>query len=177
LKIETFDNKVPFSIRERLLNTCAESKFTLGWCDRPFIDGDKVIADTHSAWTTAQANETGILDYLHECTEPTDWFTAKGIESIVVNLVRSSDIHYIHSHPRKQVALYYVNLDWEDGWYGETLFYDSNNLKEIIYASSFVPGRIVLFDGGIPHAIRPQSNKAPKYRMTITFIFKETNGS
>ena len=173
MNIRKFDNKVPFSTRERLVNACAESKFSLGWCDRPFIDGEKVIPNVHSVWSATQAEE--LLDCLWECTEETDWFTAKSLDSVIVNLVRPNDVHYIHSHPNKQVALYYANLNWEDGWYGETLFYDKCDLTDVIYTSSFVPGRILLFDGGIPHAIRPQSIKAPKYRMTITTIFRQSS--
>ena len=68
-------------------------------------------------------------------------------------------------------VLYYINLDWRDGWHGETLFYNPNNLKEIIYTSLYIPGRIILFDGSIPHAIRPQSIKAPKFRFTLSLFF------
>ena len=82
-------------------------------------------------------------------------------------------MHYIHAHWDKQIALYYVNLDWKDGWYGETLFYDPLNLQKIDFASSFIPGRILLFDGSIPHTIRPQSIKGPKFRMTLSLIYSK----
>jgi hypothetical protein len=66
--------------------------------------------------------------------------------------------------------LYYVNLEWRDGWYGETFFY-SDDLKDVAFTSLYVPGRILLFDGDIPHAIRPQSVAGPKYRITISTFF------
>ena len=90
---------------------------------------------------------------------------------IVLNLVRSDDVHYVHHHKDQQVLLYYVNLDWVDGWYGETLFYNPKNLKEILYTSLYQPGRILLFDGYIPHAIRPQSVKGPKFRLSLSLFF------
>ena len=80
-------------------------------------------------------------------------------------------MHYLHIHQKQQVCLYYVNLDWRDGWHGETLFYNPDNLKEIAYTSLYIPGRIILFDGSIPHAIRPQSVKAPKFRFTLSLFF------
>ena len=52
------------------------------------------------------------------------------------------------------------------------VFKDTNNLKEIAYTSSYIPGRIILFDGSIPHAIRPQSVKAPKFRFTLSLFFE-----
>ena len=88
-----------------------------------------------------------------------------------MNVVKSNDVHYIHHHEGEQVLLYYVNLDWQDGWYGETLFFNPSNIKEVQYTSSFQPGRIILFDGSIPHAIRPQSIKAPKFRFTLSLFF------
>ena len=83
------------------------------------------------------------------------------------------DVHYIHHHRTRHVALYYANLDWEDGWYGETIFYDEFDENNIIFTSPYVPGRIILFDGNIPHAIRPQSIDGPKFRISITLFFDE----
>ena len=90
----------------------------------------------------------------------------------VVNLVRSNDIHTIHHHKMSQVALYYVNMDWQDGWYGETIFYDELDRNKIDFTSPYIPGRIILFDGKIPHAIRPQSVDGPKFRITLSFFYE-----
>ena len=60
-------------------------------------------------------------------------------QKVVCNLVRPDDVHYLHIHQKQQVCLYYVNLDWRDGWHGETLFYNPDNLKEIVYTSLYVP--------------------------------------
>ena len=49
--------------------------------------------------------------------------------------------------------------------------YNPDDQSEIAYASVYIPGRIILFDGSIPHAIRPQSVKAPKYRFTLSLFF------
>ena len=172
MNIAVFDNIVPFSTREKLIDYCTRSKFSLGWCDRPIIENNKAIPNVHSSWTVDSLNESKILPYIIECINQTPFFTCDKIESIILNLIRPSDVHYIHSHPNKQVALYYCNLDWEDGWYGETMFYNPKDLDQISYTSLYKPGRIILFDGGIPHAIRPQSICGPKYRMSLSLIFK-----
>ena len=66
-----------------------------------------------------------------------------------------------------------INLEWKDGYAGETLFYN-DDLKDAHTVSSFVPGRITIFDGEIPHTIRPQSTYGPDYRFTISyFVNKE----
>ena len=103
--------------------------------------------------------------------DETDWITNTKLSKVVCNLVRPDDVHNIQIHQKQQVCLYYVNLDWRDGWHGETLFYNPKDLKEIAYTSLYIPGRIILFDGSIHPAIRQQSVKAPKFRFTLSLFF------
>ena len=172
MNLQVFDNKVPFTVREKLLDYCTRSNFSLGWVDRPMIENDKAIPNIHSSWDNINLNESKIFPYITECIDETPFFTCRNIESVIVNLTRPSDVHFIHSHPSKQVALYYCNLTWEDGWYGETMFYDPNDLEKVSFTSLYKPGRIILFDGSTPHAIRPQSVSGPKYRITLTIVFR-----
>ena len=134
--------------------------YQLGWYDSN--DPAKYIPNLHSQWSDTDVKNSQLLPYIQNCIDQTPWFTKKIIDATVVNLVRSNDIHTIHHHKMSQVALYYVNLDWQDGWYGETIFYDELDRNKIDFTSPYIPGRIILFDGSIPHAIRPQSVKAPK---------------
>ena len=172
MNLQVFDNKVPYTIRENLLDYCTRSSFRLGWTDRPPIENDKSIPNIYSSWSNNNLSESKILPYIAECMDETPFFTCRHIESIILNLIRPSDVHFIHSHPNKQVALYYCNLTWEDGWYGETMFYDPNDLEEVSFTSLYKPGRIILFDGSTPHAIRPQSVSGPKYRITLSIVFR-----
>jgi hypothetical protein len=95
---------------------------------------------------------------------------------VVTNLTTAGDVHYSHSHPGQIVFLYYVNLEWKDGYAGETLFYN-NDISEVIGTSNFTPGRCVIFDGDIPHTIRAQSSIAPEHRFTISVMFnKDSSG-
>ena len=66
--------------------------------------------------------------------------------------------------------MYYVNLEWRDGWHGETLFFDES-CKDIVYASPYTPGRVIAFDAKIPHTIRPQSHLASFYRFTLALVY------
>ena len=51
----------------------------------------------------------------------------------IVNLSKSGDYNFCHTHKDKIVLLYYVNLHWHDGFGGETLFYDDDliNAKSV----------------------------------------------
>ena len=173
--IHVFEDEMPFNSRSNLYNFCADAQFKLGWGDGNHVEENKYVANIHSTWSRKDIQhvnkECNFIFYLKKCISETNWFTNKFLERVELNLVRSDDVHYIHSHPGRQVVLYYANLDWEDGWYGETLFYHPHDLNKVCFTSTYKPGRIILFDGGIPHAIRPQSIKAPKYRFTLSLFF------
>ena len=78
--------------------------------------------------------------------------------------------------PEEDIKRYYdivMKMDWQDGWYGETIFYDPDDINNIAYTSPYTPGRFILFDGSIPHTIRPQSIKAPKFRLSLSIFFEK----
>ena len=171
LHLNVFDNKIPHVVRYDIWKYCINSTYKLGWQDSE--DVGKYELNLHSSWTQKELEESKIFPYVEDCIKNTDWFTNRNINKIIVNLVRSDDVHFIHGHNDCQVVLYYVNLDWQDGWYGETIFYDKNNINDIKFTSSYVPGRIILFDGTTPHAIRPQSSMAPKFRFSVSVFFNK----
>jgi hypothetical protein len=171
-KINFFDNTVTLEARANIHYSASNSNFVLGWHD--FASGEHTTeANLYSEWSHDYLAKTKILQFIQPCIAKTDWFTNNVLNKAVVNLVKSDDVHHIHAHEGDQVALYYINIDWQNSWYGETLFYDSFNFNKIIYASPFVPGRILLFDGKIPHAIRPQSKAGPKFRMTLSLFYSK----
>ena len=171
--IKVFDNIIPFQLREKMYAKGMNSFFRLGWKDNELLEDVK--PNLYSQWSYEDLGEFPFLSYVQKCIAQTKWFNSTILEKIIINLVISEDVHYLHSHANAQVVVYYMNLQWEDGWYGETLFHDLNNLDNIIFTSTFKPGRLILFDGSIPHAIRPQSIKGPKYRITLTLIYTNKN--
>ena len=171
LHLSVYDNKIPYVTRYDIWKYCINSTYTLGWQDSE--DSSKYELNLHSSWTQKELEESKIFPYVEDCIKNTGWFINRNITKIIVNLVRSDDVYFIHGHTNRQVVLYYVNLDWQDGWYGETIFHDPDDITNIAYTSPYTPGRFVLFDGSIPHAIRPQSSKAPKYRFTISIFFEK----
>ena len=170
-KISYYDDVVPTALRHQINDFCLKSFYKLGWYDSQ--DPSEYIPNLHSNWSIEDLNKIQIPLYIEQCIKKTPWFTGKKLNQTVVNLVRPMDVHYIHHHRTNHVALYYVNLDWKDGWYGETIFYDEFKENNIIFTSPYIPGRIILFDGNIPHAIRPQSTNGPKFRISITLFFEE----
>lgn len=95
------------------------------------------------------------------------------ITKFTVNLDTIADAHTKHTHPDENVILYYANIKWEDGWGGETKFYDKYG-ENIIYTSPYVPNRMIHFDGTIVHSFNPPTAKANKYRFSISTFYQRT---
>ena len=87
MNLQVFDNKVPYTIRENLLDYCTRSSFRLGWTDRPPIENDKSIPNIYSSWSNNNLSESKILPYIAEGMDETPFFTCRHIESIILNLV------------------------------------------------------------------------------------------
>ena len=94
--------------------------------------------------------------------------------SATINLAVPSSVQFQHTHPQKYTLLYYINMEWKPEYYGDTLFFNDLG-TEVEHTSLFKPGRVVFFDGNIPHTIRPSSHIAPSYRFTLFASFNEKN--
>ena len=169
--IQIYDNIFSHSVKSKLYKDIIARNYNIGWADTNIIEHkDKVFM--YSLWELKEFVKSNFL------TNIKDENLLKKINKrlpskIVVNCSTFCDVYIPHTHSDKEVLLYYVNLDWKKEWYGETEFY-SDNLNETILSNPYVPGRIVWFDGEIPHSVKPQSHIGPKYRFTISLFF-DTN--
>lgn len=68
---------------------------------------------------------------------------------------------------RELTALWFMATEWEPEWGGETLFFDRTG--DAMFCVSPRPGRLVLFDGAIPHVGRPPTRicYTPRYTFAI----------
>ena len=80
----------------------------------------------------------------------------------------------VHAHSdTEKVILYYAALEWEDHWEGETMFFAEDG--EIEFVNKYVPGRVIVFDGQMPHPIRAPSHAGPQFRLTATWFMEKMN--
>tara|TARA_B100000945_G_C20336848_1_gene575354 strand:+ start:379 stop:1014 length:636 start_codon:yes stop_codon:yes gene_type:complete len=94
-----------------------------------------------------------------------------------VNLGLHSDVSQLHTDNRSKnkTLLYYANKNWEIGWGGETVFYNDRG-TDYVKVVPYVPGRIVIFDGRIPHTAKPMNIRlSPTYRFTVALKFDDLN--
>lgn len=89
------------------------------------------------------------------------------------NFASYGDVLFIHTDcqpgARELTALWFIASEWHPEWGGETLFYDSDMDPQFVVGPR--PGRLVIFDGAIPHAGRPPTRIcfAPRYTYAMKF--------
>lgn len=166
--IRVFDNLFDGRVRTESFMFIQQSYFRLGWADSPIPERAQ-HAFLYSAYS---AEDCELFPYVKALanTEVAPLYEGLSIQKVAVNLSTPADTNFIHQHPEKLVVLYYANLEWKEGWHGETLFF-SEDYSEIEFASPYTPGRVVVFDASIPHSIRPQSHTAAHYRFTVAITF------
>ena len=77
------------------------------------------------------------------------------------------EAHIDTSLPGSFTLLYYVNPVWENGWDGETVFYDGAG--EVALAVRPKPNRAVFFDSRILHNGRAPSRFCTELRVTVAY--------
>jgi hypothetical protein len=167
-EIHVYDGLLPLSLRDSIFSFISDSVFRIGWQDGTG-QGPSAHKYLYSTYSEQDTNKCGLLPFL-KTTAVNELIKGLKLEKSIVNLSVPSDTHWAHSHPEKLVVLYYANMEWQQHWHGETLFY-TEDLDEIELAVRYTPGRIVVFDATIPHAMRPQSPAADHYRFTYAMTF------
>jgi Rps23 Pro-64 3,4-dihydroxylase Tpa1-like proline 4-hydroxylase len=170
-EIHIFDNIFPLEFRQKSYNFCRDSFFKIGWSDIIIPERKSYDYFLHSTYSQEDLNNLGIMTHLVG-TPIMDLVSGLSFSKAVLNLSVPSDVNYVHAHYEKKVILYYVNMEWREGWHGETLFY-TEDLKNMQFATPYIPGRIIVFDGNIPHTIRPQSTIAAHHRLTLALIYDD----
>jgi len=88
-----------------------------------------------------------------------------------VNVSHLGEKNRIHTDGFGVTVLYYVNLEWNNDWSGHTMFL-SDDLDECEYFSLYKPGKIVVFDGDIPHCILSPTILSPVHRFSFALQYE-----
>ena len=171
-KMYVFDDVFEMDWRATAFLYMKQSLFRIGWQDSndPHY-GQHVYL--HSSYSESDVANLGILNEIKDkkMLSLLEKETLGSDVRAVVNLSMPTDTYFAHSH-KNTTLLYYANPSWKEEWAGETLFFNEE-LSEVVYTSIYKPGRVIIFDGSIPHSIRPQSKIAPQFRFTFTMFFEK----
>lgn len=146
--------------------------------------GDRSIDDGKHRYNTYDFLGSGTLlahgmnnDVQNLYFELGDYFKLPPIENLVgcyVNALKSNDKPGVHCDcsgdgEYSPTILVYCNNEWNYNWGGETVFFDENlDVKRAVLPK---PGRVVVFDGRLPHTARPPVSIFEGYRYILTFKY------
>ena len=169
-KIRVYDDLFSAKQRNHFYQFADSSYFKIGWADGSIVE-NQIHRFLHSEYSPKDIENLGIVNAIKN-TEASHELDGYNIVKCILNLSTAADANFTHSHPEDKILLYYVNLEWRDGWHGETLFFTENH-KDIVFASPYTSGRLIVFDADIPHTIRPQSHLAAFYRFTLAIVLNK----
>lgn len=143
------------------------SYFKIGYHDSD-DHHDQAYQLLYSRYSEDDVDQFGLLHAI-KSDELREEIQSMELHQCMINLSMPAQVNFAHIHADKTL-LVYLNPRWDEHWAGETQFYN-DDISEVIYTSMFKPCRAILFDGGIPHTMRPQSIVAPQYRLTAALAF------
>lgn len=166
-EIHVFDDLTSLNFRMNAHNFITRSTFKMGFADNAQTAAYPYMC---SAFSRDDVERMGLFKEL-EGSDALKLVNSDKLERAIVNLSYPTEPHWCHTHENQTVLLYYANPYWQEEHGGETLFM-SEDLEEIEFASIYKPGRVIVFDGEIPHTIRPQSILAPTFRFSVSLFFQ-----
>ena len=162
--IKVYDNNMSIDDMTDLYTHAVTAKYEIGWDDTSTIE-NRQYPCLHSDMQRVELEQ--LMHYFYNTPELEEW----DYQRAVINLVTPSSINFSHTHGNSRVLCYYINPEWREEWYGETIFYKDDGADHQVI--SYQPNRAVIFDGTHPHSIRPASFIAPSYRFTLSIFFNE----
>ena len=167
-KIHVYDDLLSFHDRDRFQRFIEDSWFKINGSDLP---GDPTSLQIYSSYnefdlTNMGFRETEAYKMLDEKYNLSD----RNISQIRVNCSLHSERNLAHTDDFGLTLLYYSNMKWEMAWGGH-IFFVTSNLEEIDKCVSYRPGRIIIFDGTIPHIISTPTIAAesPRFSFAIKY--------
>jgi Rps23 Pro-64 3,4-dihydroxylase Tpa1-like proline 4-hydroxylase len=94
----------------------------------------------------------------------------RSIKKVRVNLSQYGEKNSAHTDSAGLTLIYYPSPDWKIEWGGHTIFLNER-LDDIIFISAYKTGRVLLFDGTIPHLFVPPTTLSPVYRLSFVIQF------
>lgn len=129
----------------------------------------------YSDYSADDVNRMGILT-CDNAKPLLQYISGMNLKQARINLSTLYDKNRFHidtDSPKKAVTLlYYANLNWDIESSGHTLF-SNEDRSDIEHCIMYKPGRVVIFDGKIPHCILSPNTVSPAYRLSFALQYSE----
>lgn len=164
-KIEVYDDMLSFEERFRLYTFALNSNYQLSRNPGATPESKKYPKTLQSEFNLRDIHLSQILT-----NQPLQKYLKDNnlrVYRAYINLCLPSDVYEYHIDGTSdgKTCLYYMNMDWQPQWEGETIF--SMDRIDIDYSSAFVPGRMIFFDPTIPHKSTQPSFSAEYHRFVL----------
>lgn len=168
--ITIFDDVFPFDKRDHMYRKMLKSTFKLDGNDGAYPE-HKSDQQIYAQCTAEDVFGFGFLES-ENIQHILEHHVGKlPVAQARVNVNSTHDVVKFHVDAMNgKTLLYFANINWHPDWGGHTLFSD-DQVEEVEYCSMFKPGRVVLFDGSIPHCTGLITNAAKVYRITFLIQF------
>ena len=164
-----YDDMFSYAWRDNFYHKVVSSKYTTLGLDNEFPE-QLMYRSIFAPKNYHDAEEMGWWD-------SKGWNTVKhhfdgmDIKQIRINLSTLNDYNRIHSDGiNTKTLIYYPNMEWDVTWGGQT-FFTNEDATEIEFSLAYKPGRLIVFDGGIPHCIGAPTVAASGYRYSFVIQF------
>lgn len=166
--IDVYDNLATFHQRDGWFKFIRESLFRVNGSDG---FGDGYRDQIYSSFSEEDLKNMGFIgSNLFSFLDSKYGISKLSLGQARVNLTTSSERNKVHTDLQGITVLYYANLSWELDWGGHTLFMD-DDLNEAQLTCLYRPGRVVVFDGSIPHMILTPNVACPTTRFTLALQY------
>lgn len=168
--IDVYDNLFSFYEKDKFFTFVCNSYFKTTGGDGPSeILGNQIFSNyINNDINLMKFYETEGYKFLNEKYK----LQNRKINQIRVNCSNNFERTVAHTDGIGITLIYYANLSWDIFWGGHTLFYNED-LSEIEHICTFKPGRILIFDGIIPHSISSISTACRQNRYTFVIQYTE----
>lgn len=166
--ISIYDDLLDYHDRKLYFSSFLSGSFKFGGSDEYFYGIGNQFYSQYSL------NESQVLNFLNNKNLKqlidTHRLTDYAITYLRINATMPGETCRIHSDSTGVTLIYYVNLDWNLEHGGHLAIIDQN-LLEINSVVTYVPGRIIVLPGTIPHQILTVSPLASRPRFSLAIQF------
>jgi Rps23 Pro-64 3,4-dihydroxylase Tpa1-like proline 4-hydroxylase len=170
-EIRVFDDLVEHPVIEQIAAALDKNAFTRSEIARPdTIEYRHWARDITTESTRKLPIYQATMDAAGTFAGPGESFS---LYRSYCNYAAFGDMLFIHTDckpdARELTALWFIAPKWDPEWGGETLFFNDDLDAEFVVSPR--PGRVVIFDGAIPHVGRPPNRIcfAPRYTYAMKF--------
>lgn len=168
--IHSYNNLFTFDEKQTFYSFFMKSLFVITGCDSIYDknNGQVYSSYSHDDLTNLGMTNTKGFKHINELYS----FNMRKMKQIRLNCSTPFEKSNAHSDYSGLTLLYYVNREWNLNWMGHTMFLNEK-MDEVEYISLYQPGKVVIFDGTIPHMIATQNYQSQDNRLSFVIQYGE----